>query len=232
MWAERPPSPRPISGEQSPSSDSWGPRIPSRVSAAPGEANSEDGGVWGAKGTAPDGAGFTLARPSLPGFAGALPDSGSSPGSLGDTGRRAEEGHVTGGGRRAGRRRNPKKRVSAGGDPGGGEKVVDSESQPPGPYPPLPAFSRSAPPRRGLATSSSDVSRRRHIGKAPPPPPPLLPPPPPRPSRSSGSPWAAIAGRKEPLARPDDRPACFAPARLPMTAPGPATDGRRPSARV
>lgn len=231
MWAERAPSPRPISGERSPSSDSWGPRIPSRVSAAPGEANSEDGGVWGAKGTAPDGAGFTLARPSLSGFAGALPDSGSSPGSLGDTGegeRRKDTSREGGGG--PGGDGTPRK-GRAPGETRGAERGSLTSS--PGPRVPARRFRRSpGPPRRGLATSSSDVSRRRHIGKAPPPPPPPLPPPPPPPPRSSGSPWAATAGRKEPLARPDDRPACFAPARLPMTAPGPATDGRRPSTRV
>ena len=129
--------------------------------------------------------------------------------------------------------KEPQEKGERRGRPGGRRGVRRQRDPTPGS---LPAASgalppRPAPPRRGRATSSSDVSRRRHIGKAPPPPP-LPPPPPPPPPRSSGSPWAATAGRKKPLARPDARPARFAPARLPMTAPGPATDGRSPSARV
>lgn len=113
----------------------------------------------------------------------------------------------------------PGKKVSVGGFP--------PSPPPPGRLPALPVLSRPAPPRAGCATSSGDVSQRRHIGKAqPPPPPPSLP-------RSSGCLGARDRRREELFLRfAGAWPARFAPTRLPMTAPRPAADGRRPGAGI
>lgn len=228
-----------MGGEQSPSSVSPGHRTPSPAPAARAEAYSEDSGVGGAVGAAPDGSGFSFARPRLPRFVEAFPMSTFSPGSLGDTGKAG--GGRTRHGRRAramkGLQGNGKGRGSPRGPGGGGSSTAGPGPRPLlGPRVPARRFRLPpGPPRAVRATSSSDVSRRRHIGKAPPPPPPpLLPQPlPPLPPPSSSCCLTSAATKKiEPLVRPTDAGSTRSPsARLLMTAPGPAADGPLPSAR-
>lgn len=149
MWAERAFSPRSVGGEQSPSSVSPGHRTPS---PAPPEAYSEDSGVSGAVGAAPDGSWFATARPRLPRFVEAFPMSTFSPGSLGDTGeggRRKDTSREEG--RGPGAEGTLRKRRGPGEFQGPGTGVLDRRPlppptpRPPGPCPPLPAPSGPAP---------------------------------------------------------------------------------------